>query len=92
MMRMTDAMREPPVIRADSHPIDQRVLSDDLPPLEMVREMIRYETKLRLSEPIQELFDLHHKDDQAITYVSTNTFDGVRENGHDSVEFFQNYP
>ena len=42
-------------------------LSDELPPLDIVREMIKYETFLRLSEPIQQLFDLYHKDDNAIT-------------------------
>lgn len=45
----------------------KKVLSDDLPPLDILRQMIQYETSLRLSEPVQELFDLHHKDDNAIT-------------------------
>ena len=44
-------------------------LIDDLPPLETVREMIKYETSLRLSESVQALFDLYHTDDNAITYV-----------------------
>lgn len=42
-------------------------LRDDLPPLEIVRQMIDYETRLRLSDSIQELFDIYHRDDQAIT-------------------------
>lgn len=53
---------------ADSPPIDgDPALSDDLPPLETVREMIQYETRLRLSEPIQALFDLYYQEDHAIT-------------------------
>ncbi|UJR31333.1 hypothetical protein I4U23_018831 [Adineta vaga] len=47
----------------------EQILSEDLPPLEIVREMIKYETTLRLSEPIQDLFDLYHQDDKAITMV-----------------------
>ena len=42
-------------------------LSDALPPLETVRDMIQYETRLRLSEPVQDLFDLYQGDDRAIT-------------------------
>ena len=42
-------------------------LSDELPPLEVVREMIQYETRLRLSEPVQDLFDLYQGEDRAIT-------------------------
>jgi hypothetical protein len=45
----------------------QKILSDDLPPLDIVRQMIKYETSLRLSDPVQQLFDLYHKDDNAIT-------------------------
>jgi len=44
-------------------------LRDDLPPLEIVRQMIDYETRLRLSDSVQELFDVHHRDDQAITQI-----------------------
>jgi hypothetical protein len=47
----------------------QQILSDDLPPLETVREMIKYETSLRLSESVQQLFDLYHTNDNAITSV-----------------------
>lgn len=42
-------------------------LKEDLPPLEIVRQMIDYETRLRLSDSVQDLFEVHHKDDQAIT-------------------------
>ena len=42
-------------------------LSDQLPPLEIVRQMIEYETQLRLSESVQELLDLYHENDDAIT-------------------------
>jgi hypothetical protein len=45
---------------------EERMLSDDLPPLETLRKMIQYETHLRLSDPVQQLFDLYHKDDAAI--------------------------
>lgn len=41
--------------------------NDNLPPLEIVRQMIEYETFLRLSEPIQELFDFYRNDDTAVT-------------------------
>ena len=41
--------------------------SDDLPPIETLREMIAYETHLRLSEPIQELIESCHKDEKALT-------------------------
>lgn len=49
--------------------ISTKMLSDDLPPLDVLRQMIQYETSLRLSEPVQELFDLHRKDDNAITMI-----------------------
>ena len=45
----------------------QPILSDDLPPLETLRKMIKYETCLRLSDPVQQLFDLYHNNDDAIT-------------------------
>jgi len=75
MMQMADTMDKPPDLDDDQHYGDifssiskgQQVLSDDLPPLETVREMIKYETSLRLSDPIQQLFDLYYKDDNAIT-------------------------
>ncbi|CAF2120360.1 unnamed protein product [Rotaria magnacalcarata] len=74
---MTDTVEKPPDINQILHHADriistlekQNVLSDDLPPLEIVREMIKYETFLRLSEPIQELFDSYRTDDNAITMV-----------------------
>ncbi len=43
--------------------------SDELPPIETVRDMIAYETRLRLSQPIQELMDLYHADEDSVTYV-----------------------
>lgn len=41
--------------------------SDELPPVETVRDMIVYETRLRLSQPIQELMDLYHTDEDSVT-------------------------
>ena len=41
--------------------------SNELPPIETIREMIAYETRLRLSEPIQELMELYHTDESALT-------------------------
>jgi hypothetical protein len=41
--------------------------SDELPPIEILREMIAYETRLRLSEPIQELIESHHTNEEALT-------------------------
>lgn len=41
--------------------------SDDLPPIETIREMIAYETRLRLSEPVQELMEFYHTDESALT-------------------------
>ncbi len=41
--------------------------SDELPSIEIVRDMIAYETRLRLSEPIQELMDLYYKDEDSVT-------------------------
>ncbi|CAF1016398.1 unnamed protein product [Adineta ricciae] len=67
-MQMIDASTKPPDIRHSSSS-DQNVLNDDLPPLDVLREMIKYETFLRLSEPIQNLFDFYRKDDSAITMV-----------------------
>lgn len=74
---MAETMNKPPDIDHDLHhdnifsssSNEQKILSDDLPPLEIVRKMITYETSLRLSEPVQQLFDLYHTDDNAITYV-----------------------
>jgi hypothetical protein len=42
-------------------------MSDELPPIETIREMIAYETRLRLSEPIQELMELYHTNESALT-------------------------
>ncbi|CAF4297452.1 unnamed protein product, partial [Rotaria magnacalcarata] len=36
--------------------------SNEFPPIETVREMITYETSIRLSEPIQELVDFYYND------------------------------
>lgn len=41
--------------------------SEELPPVETLREMILYETRLRLSDSIQELMDLYHEDEDAVT-------------------------
>jgi hypothetical protein len=75
VMQMADKMDRPPDLDNDQYCDDifsstskgQQVLSDDLPPLETVRKMIQYETLLRLSDPIQQLFDLYHKEDNAVT-------------------------
>ncbi len=73
-MQMENIIDKPPDIDNELHSGDifssskgQQILNDDLPPLEIVRKMIKYETSLRLSEPIQQLFDLYHTDDNAIT-------------------------
>ena len=42
--------------------------SDELPPIETLREMIIYETRLRLSNSIQELMDLYHEDEGAVSF------------------------
>ena len=41
--------------------------SDEFPPLEAIRQMITYETRLRLSDSIQELMDVHHADEESVT-------------------------
>lgn len=41
--------------------------TNDLPSLETVREMIAYESQLRLSEAIQELIEFYHMDERAVT-------------------------
>ena len=43
--------------------------STETPPLEIVREMIDYETRLRLCDSIQQLMDEYHQDEAAVTYV-----------------------
>ncbi|CAM4917617.1 unnamed protein product [Rotaria socialis] len=44
-------------------------ISDELPPIETLREMIAYETNIRLSEPIQELMDVYHTDEAALRRI-----------------------
>ena len=46
---------------------DQVKTSDELPPVEILRDMIRYETRLRLSEPIQDLMDVYCADEESVT-------------------------
>ncbi len=46
---------------------DTMKLSEELPPIEIVREMIFYETSLRLSHSIQEIMDEYHTDESAVT-------------------------
>jgi 16S rRNA C1402 (ribose-2'-O) methylase RsmI len=41
-------------------------LSTELPPIEVLREMIFYETNIRLSEPIQNLIDVYHENEAAV--------------------------
>jgi hypothetical protein len=41
--------------------------SEELPPIEIVREMILYETRLRLSDSIQQIMDEYHTDESAVT-------------------------
>jgi hypothetical protein len=41
--------------------------TDESPTVETIREMIIYETRLRLSEPIQDLMDVYYKDEGAAT-------------------------
>lgn len=64
---MTDTLDKPPDIDDSFYSEKPKILSDDLPPLEVVRAMIKYETELRLSKPIQDLFDLYHTDDNSVT-------------------------
>ncbi|CAF1094552.1 unnamed protein product [Adineta steineri] len=73
-MHGMDVVNKPPDIGNDQSSSTllstvQRELSDDLPSLETVRQMIKYETSLRLSESVQQLLDLYHKDDNAITVI-----------------------
>lgn len=71
---MTETIDKPPDIDNEkvllSSSNEQKILSDELPPLDIVRQMITYETSLRLSDSVQELFELYHTDDNAITYVN----------------------
>jgi len=41
--------------------------SMELPSVEVIRDMIAYEICIRLCEPIQDLIDVYHKDEAAIT-------------------------
>src|SRR5690349_15270332 len=41
--------------------------SDELPPLDIIRQMILYETRLRLCDSIQEIMDEYHMDEAAVT-------------------------
>lgn len=72
-MQMADVIDKSPDVdhgdMSSSSSQGQKILSDELPPLEILRQMIKYETTLRLSEPIQQLLDLYHTSDDAITYV-----------------------
>ncbi|CAF2135336.1 unnamed protein product [Rotaria magnacalcarata] len=43
--------------------------SNEFPPIETVREMITYETSIRLSEPIQELMDFYYNDATSLSRV-----------------------
>ncbi|CAF1227440.1 unnamed protein product [Adineta steineri] len=45
-------------------------LTTELPSIETVREMIIYETRLRLSNSIQEIMDQYHTDEVAVTICS----------------------
>jgi hypothetical protein len=42
-------------------------VSDEMPPIGILREMILYETRLRLSESIQDLMDQYHDDEESVT-------------------------
>ncbi|CAM2727214.1 unnamed protein product [Rotaria socialis] len=48
---------------------DKIKTSTEFPPIETVREMITYETSIRLSEPIQELMDFYHNDEASLSHV-----------------------
>ena len=41
-------------------------VSDELPPVETVRAMMLYETRLRLSDSIQDIMDEYHVDEDAV--------------------------
>ncbi|CAF1291604.1 unnamed protein product, partial [Rotaria magnacalcarata] len=40
--------------------------SNEFPPIETVREIITYETSIRLSEPIQELMNFYYNDEASL--------------------------
>lgn len=46
---------------------DKVTISDELPPIEILRDMIAYETQLRLSEPVQDLIESCHTNEAALT-------------------------
>lgn len=41
--------------------------SSELPPLDVVQQMILYETRLRLCDSIQQIMDEYHEDEAAVT-------------------------
>ena len=41
--------------------------SDELPPIDIVRQMILYETRLRLSDAVQNVMDQYYTDESAVT-------------------------
>ena len=41
--------------------------SAELPPVDVVRQMVAYDVQLRLSEPVQNLIDKYHDDEAVIT-------------------------
>jgi hypothetical protein len=43
--------------------------SDELPSVEIIREMIACETRIRLSKPIQELIDEYYTDEAVVTFI-----------------------
>lgn len=43
--------------------------SNELPSIEIVRDMILYETRLRLSDSIQNLMDEYYTDSNAVTFI-----------------------
>ncbi|CAF1517081.1 unnamed protein product, partial [Rotaria sp. Silwood1] len=53
--------------------------SDELPPVETLREMIAYETNIRLSESVQELMEFYHTKEAALSALfRSHAFDGLR--------------
>jgi hypothetical protein len=48
---------------------DRVKTSEELPSIETVREMIAYETSIRLSEPVQEFMESYHKDEAALRFI-----------------------
>lgn len=46
---------------------DKVEVSEELPSVEVVRQMILYETRLRLSDSVQAIMDEYHHDESAVT-------------------------